>query len=327
MKGAVFYVFVLILVLSVACGDSAGPDINTSEDSTIVAYLDSQNVTYSVDANGIYSYVITANASGKTQAEGNVLSIYYEMSVLNGGNLISYDSTDGDPIRFKQGAGAVYPVGVDLAVTSMKEGETWGFVIPSAQAFGEDYSSSLIPVNSTILFEATLVKIQSESDVQFEENVLIQEYADSVNLADTVANPLNQPENLTNGILYKRLQAGNTGLKPLSGDTVAITYTTYYPYGKSEPIDVQYAGSANPFTYIYGTGEVIAGLDAGVGKMELGDKALVILPSAQAYRESAIVFPDYLTPDLAELSIVPSYASKVGPYEVLIFEVTLLQIN
>jgi FKBP-type peptidyl-prolyl cis-trans isomerase len=328
MRLFVLFYFVGIVSLLWSCGDdNVDPNAGNSEDSTIVSYLDSMGIDYQLDDAGIYYYPIKLNPTGKSQLEGNVLSIYYQLDVLGGQNLITVDSRDGDPIRLKQGAKGIYPFGIDSALNYMKEGEEWEFLIPSRLGF-VNYSSVLIPENAILIFKANLKRIQNENDIQFEDIQKLLQYSDSVKLTDTVANPLNQPILLNNGMIYKRLIAGDpTGLKPSLGNELTITYTASLPYQESNPIDLQHASNANPFIYSFNDNVVIAGLDAGVAQMTTNETALLVIPSLLAYRESAMVLPDYLTQEMVDMKIIPAYAAKVRPYEVLIFEVTLLEIN
>ncbi|MFY0600555.1 MAG: FKBP-type peptidyl-prolyl cis-trans isomerase [Cyclobacteriaceae bacterium] len=327
MRLFVVCALVSILLLDIGCGgDTPKPSTAGAGDSAIVAHLDSLNVTYQVDENGIYYYPITLNPTGKTQLDGTILSIYYTLDVLGGQNLITYDSADGDPIRLKRGANAIYPIGIDLSLAYMNQGEEWVFIIPSSLAYPE-YTSDLIPENSILQFRATLEEIQNENDILFEDNQKLLVYSDSVMLADTVTNPLDQPIILSNGMIYKRLAAGGGTMQPDSGSLLTITYRLSLPYQEANPIDLQYASNANPFIFTHRANLVLTGLDAGIARMNSGDRSLLVVPSLLGYRESAIVLPQYLTQDMADLGIIPSYATKVGPYEVLIFDVQLLEIN
>ncbi len=295
------------------------------EDSTIVSYLDTMSVTYTRDTSGIYSYLITANDTGKTQAEGTILSIYYDLKVLGGQRLERIDSTNSDPLRMKRGVNAIYPIGIDLALAKMKEGETWGLVIPSKLAYGK-YSSVLIPENSIITIDITLKRIQNDNDIRSEDNKKVVDYSDDQNLSDTVQYPLNQPEILTNGMIYKRLKVGDTQQRPATNQLVILTYTLSVS-DKTEPVDITYAGEANPFAFQYNNQEVFDGLNIGVGRMAKGEEALFVIPSLLGYRESARVIPSYLAEELAAMEIIPAYAANVSPYEVLVVKAKLLDIQ
>ena len=70
--------------------------------------------------------------------------------------------------------------------------------------------------------------------------------------------------------------------QPKAGDTVRITYTGTLNNGdvfdRSEGRD--------PFEFVVGSGQIIAGLDAAIPGMAVGDKKDVNVPCAQAYGES-----------------------------------------
>lgn len=324
MKQFFPYVFILTLAGVLSCKDDESISTDEQEEQLITGYLDSLGVLESVgqDESGLYYYPITLNPSGKTQSSGNVLSIHYRLEVLGGQVIDILDSLDQDTLVVKQGANAIYPVGLDGALEYLKEGETWGFVLPSDIAYGDFTYSTLIPEKAIILAELTLLKIRTEDEVLEDELEAISQYVDEAELRDTVNHPLNMPENLGSGMVYKRLVAG-TGERPEAGQTVTITYESR----DLEEVVLDRAAAAAPFEYLYNEGIVIPGLDAGIGRMQAGETALLIMPSYLGYRESAQVIPGFLTADMVEMEIVPAYAEKVGPYEPLIFEVKLVEIN
>jgi len=319
-----FFLGLLFIVLLASCnGSNNKKSVAKQEEALIQAYLDSMQLSISPDANGLYAYPITENPSGKSQASsGDVLSFFYKLSVLGGDVIDVHDSLDVDTTVVKQGASAVYPVGFDNALSYLKEGEKWGFIIPAVQAYGSFSYSSLIPENSTIIAEIELLKIRTEDEVLNEELTRIYNYVDSAQLADTVLHPLNKPENLPNGMIFKRVKAGS-GTLPQPTQTVSITYTGRF----LNKAVFDRAAAAQPFEFDIGDQTVIPGLESAVVKMQKGERALAIMPSYLAYRESAAVIPYFLTPDMAKLDIVPTYATKVGPYKPLIFEIELVDIK
>ncbi|MEM9987545.1 MAG: FKBP-type peptidyl-prolyl cis-trans isomerase, partial [Bacteroidota bacterium] len=159
------------LLFSSSCSDGGveGP-ADAAQDSTITAELMSVgNDSASRDDNGIYTYPIVINPGGRPSSNG-VLSIYYTVRVLGSSSPIDvYDRNDGDPLVMRQGANAIYPVGLDLALPVMNEGDTYGFIIPSHLAYDTLEFSTLIPANSIIEFEVELVQVRAESEVVSEE--------------------------------------------------------------------------------------------------------------------------------------------------------------
>ena len=170
--------------------------------------------------------------------------------------------------------------------------------------------------------ELELLDVRSENDILEAEVSAIADYVTDNNLRDTVTYPLNQPEMLANGMVYKRLKAG-TGATPLSGQFISVTYEGRFLDGTV----FDRAPNANVFEFYLGTGSVIPGFEAGVQRMQLQERALIVIPSYLAYRESAAVIPHNITSEVADLEIIPSYASKVPPYTPLVFEIEVIGIN
>ncbi len=299
--------------------------IDVSQDSTILSFFeDAANDSFLLDASGIYAYPITLNPSGASGA-GAVVSIYYSLSLLDGTLIDSYGASDGDPLVMRQGANAIYPVGLDAGLALMNQGETYGFVLPSTLAY-DTVNFSSVPLNSIVQFEVELVQVRSEGEIGIEEDTLIANYIEDAFLDSLDLVPLDSVEFIgqTNAIAYKRLAAGN-GTIPRNGELININYLGRFAGPDSVVFDQRY--QTQPFEYTFNTGLVIPGLDIGIGEMEFGERALIIMPSSFAYRESAAVIPPSFGPTAVESRIVPDYVLRVGPYEPLSFEVTIRPSN
>lgn len=309
---------------TLACSSDDPVDSPAEEDARIRAFMDSLGIQAERDDAGFYYYPITLNPGGKSQSEGNILSVFYTLSLLDGDTIIRHDSARGKPLVLKQGENAIYPFGFEQALDLLKEGEEWGFIFPSALAYGELSFSGLIPPNAVLVASVRLDKIQNENDILDEQLKTIQKYVDDKNLRDTVSYPLNQPKFLPQGLnmVYKRLRAGVPGTKPSPGDTVHITYEIKNLAGEQLAV----RGAAEAFQLIVDNGDVIPGLNIGVKQMEKGERALLILPAAVAYRYSTAVIPDFddIRKLLADKDIIPPYATGVRPYEVLLVDLQMI---
>src|SRR5262249_18444974 len=95
------------------------------------------------------------------------------------------------------------------------------------------------------------------------------------------------------------------GPTPKKGETVTVHYTGWLTDGSKFDSSVD---RDEPFSFVLGTGQVIAGWDLGVAKMNVGDKAKLTIPPNLAYGEGG-------------------YPGAIPPSATLIFEVELLGIN
>jgi FKBP-type peptidyl-prolyl cis-trans isomerase len=110
-----------------------------------------------------------------------------------------------------------------------------------------------------------------------------------------MATPELQVEILTTG----------TGRSPVKGETVTVHYTGRLLDGKVFDSSVK---RNEPFRFVLGAKQVIAGWDIGVAQLKIGDKAKLTIPPHLAYGERG--FP-----------------GAIPPSATLIFEVELLGIG
>jgi FKBP-type peptidyl-prolyl cis-trans isomerase len=318
MKNFPPFILVLLILSFISCKEDE-VDAVAEEEARIQAHFDSLDVDVSISESGLYAYPIR---TGGVPSAGFVLSISYKIWVL-GADSATTSIRSLDTVVVKKNANAIYPIGIDEALSYMKEGEKWGFVLPSYLAYGDHaFPNVLIPAGATMAVELELLDVRSENDILDAEVSAIADYVTNNNLRDTVTYPLNQPEMLANGMVYKRLKAGS-GATPQSGQFISVTYEGRFLDGTV----FDRAPNANVFEFYLGAGSVIPGFETGVQRMQLQERALIVIPSYLAYRESAVVIPHNITSEVADLEIIPSYASKVPPYTPLVFEIEVIGIN
>lgn len=318
------YCLVVLLVLC-QCGgkdDAIDPASQAATDKKLIEqHLSDNKITATEESSGIFYSTVTENPTGKTQAEGKILSIYYTAKILGGSTYAVHTRNEGDSVKLKQGIGAVYPTGLDMGLALMKEGEKFIFYIPSALAYGDYSFSTLIPKHAVLEIEVELTAIQDEADILTQQLEHIDAYIISENLNNTTIQPLDSVKFLTaEQMYYKRVAAGTANTKLQTGELATISYTATTLDKKA--IDIK--SGAGALSYPFSTNAVVSGLDAGVSQMERGETALIILPSHKAYGASVFVVPDYRKQDFVDLEIIPQYAAKVAPYEIVLFETSLL---
>lgn len=334
-----FQTYFILLILGVlallsSCGDDSDPisDRVAADNATIKQYLADSSIVALADESGIFYSIDTANAPGDTQPlNGSILSIYYTASVLYGDTYeINTETSGNDPLLLKQGVNAVYPVGLDIGLAYMKQGETFTFYIPSELAYRDFSYSTLIPEYAILVITVELVDIQNEFDIYNQEITLIDDYIrtnqlDSTNIDPitsdtTLYHPLDSVEFMEPGFYYKRQSQGLLNDTLLIGDPASFTYTGY----TLDSTEFDRRGLTEPFLFTFGNGSMIEGLEVGMGAMERNEAALFIIPSMNGYKESVFVVPSYLKQDFVDLDIIPQYSAKVAPFEVILFETQLL---
>ena len=108
----------------------------------------------------------------------------------------------------------------------------------------------------------------------------------------------------TTELQIEKLTSGN-GPLPQRGQTVTVHYTGCFTDGKKFDSSVD---RNDPFRFVLGAGQVIAGWDLGVAKMKVGDKVKLTIPPHLAYGRDG-------------------YPGAIPPDSTLVFEVELLAIG
>ncbi len=108
----------------------------------------------------------------------------------------------------------------------------------------------------------------------------------------------------TNELQIEKLTDG-TGAPAKKGQRVKVHYTGWLTDGKKFDSSVD---RGEPFAFVLGAGQVIAGWDQGVATMKVGDKVKLTIPPELGYGRSG-------------------YPGAIPPNATLIFDVELLGVG
>ena len=252
------FLFIAFFTFSCLSDIALEDDVKAKENETqILAYFASQNQSPSALTDGSYYFVTKSNPSGELATKGDSLYVHYEFSNLATGKVL--DSTNratNSPYFLRYGFGN--PVFATL-MTALREGEQATMVIPgTAQTFPD-------------LPAYTAMKVKMKSYVVRTQDDMIREFI--------TRNGYTVTESQADGLRYIRLQAG-TGDIPAQGKVVKIKYTGRFLSSKA--FDGNMARTDSLSVTVGGT-QTVPGFQMGIEKMRLGEKAVIVFPSALGY--------------------------------------------
>jgi|694.fasta_scaffold04732_5 FKBP-type peptidyl-prolyl cis-trans isomerase len=144
-----------------------------SEDKAIQEYIKKNNLNVTKTASGMY-YVITQPGSGANAANGQMITMNYTGTLLDGTKFDSNEDPDFqhvEPFQFTLGVGQVIR-GWDEGIALLNKGAKAILLIPSPMAYGErnmpgsPKNPKGIPANSPLVFNVEVKDIQEAKPAQ-----------------------------------------------------------------------------------------------------------------------------------------------------------------
>ena len=207
-----------------------------------------------------------------------------------------------------------FPGSIDKCFTMMCKNDSAHFIISSFDFFEktlENVTPDYLSADGKMKIFIHLLDIQTPDEYEREKEAFLHWIEDlgeyeKVLLRQYIRETKIEVPPMENGMYYIVQQTG-AGPFVAAGDTVIIHYEGHFLNGK-------YFDSTRrrnePLQFVYGHQlQVIGGLEKAIGKMREGDKALVIIPSEQAFGADGSVE-----------GIVP-------PFTPVIFEIELINVK
>jgi FKBP-type peptidyl-prolyl cis-trans isomerase FkpA len=207
-----------------------------------------------------------------------------------------------------------YPRSINECFTMLSQGDSASFIIPAYDFFTRTLGKtmpSFIKDNEDMKISANVIEIQSEEEYTSEKNAFLKWIEDFSEYEKEILRQFIQGSKISvkptsSGLYYIKLSPGN-GRKVKPGDTLSIDYEGRFLNGKFFDSTIK---RFEPFQFVYGQEwQIIKGLEEGIGLMEEGEKALLIIPSDLAFGQEG-----------SSTGIIPPYTS-------LIYEVELKKIK
>jgi len=206
-----------------------------------------------------------------------------------------------------------FPGSIDKCLSLMCKQDSTHFIISSLDFFEKTLENEVpgFLINDKMKLFIRLIDIQSADEYEREKEAFLNWIEDLGEYEKTLIRQYIRDAKIEippmeNGIYYVVQQTGS-GPAVAIGDTVMIHYEGHFLNGK-------YFDSTrrrnDPLQFVYGHQlQVIGGLEKAIAKMHEGDKALVVIPSEQAF------------------GAVGSVESIVPPFTPVVFEIELINVK
>ncbi len=278
------------------------------ESAVLQSYLVSNKINVDPTKSGLY-FIPIKRGNGSTPDTGNMCQVFLSVKQLNGEEL--FNNFGGRALDIEYGK-KFDTKGFMEGLGMLKPGGEAQLIVPSWIGVGNTGRETVAPF-TTLIYKVELKAIRTLDEVKKDRKQYKKdkERADQhlkLEESEKISNYLNKNNikiiPLKSGLYIKELVAGN-GSKPVDGDTVTINYVQYDLDGNI--IQSSYADNS-PFTFVVGTGAVIAGWEEAVKLMRKDGKSWMLLPSKIGWGDRV-------------------RNKKIQPYSPLVFELEVVDVK
>lgn len=242
-------------------------------------YVAANNINVTPESSGVY-IIPVEKGKGRCPVKGEKVELDFAAYLLNGK---AVGSTFDSPEKFSFVLGEGYTIpGWEEIVPKMHLGDRVKAIIPFDMAYGER-SVGEIPAYANLVYDIKLLKITTVAELQAEQEKAMQALkADSEKAFFEYLKVNNITDYTASGLFFSK-SVVTEGAQPQAGQTARIKFVASFldgsPLGDSEQLGGYY-------DFVMGQGKVLKGLEEGVGKMHVGEKARFVLPYTLAYGEN-----------------------------------------
>lgn len=122
----------------------------------ILGYIERQKLNMQESGTGLW-YMIENKGNGRKSQTGNIATINYKVSLLDG--TPCYNSDIDGPKTFQIGKGGIES-GIEEGILKLNEGGKAKFIIPPHLAYGLLGDEKKIPARAILIYEIELVSLQ-----------------------------------------------------------------------------------------------------------------------------------------------------------------------
>jgi FKBP-type peptidyl-prolyl cis-trans isomerase len=280
-----------------------------NEKVLLAKYLKDNNILVAPTESGLY-YIETEKGTGPKIDTGVFVKMHFTVGTIDGKQVFS--SRDrGEPIRMEYGKPFDTP-GFEEGVSRMTKGTKATLIVPSAIAFGAQGRGGAIAPYTTVIYNVEVLDLQTKA--QFEKEQADQKKTAELKKANAKNDEATQRaaylkakgitvQPTADGLYYVEKVKG-TGARAAAGKKVKVHYTGTLLDG------TKFDSSRDrnePFEFTLGQGQVIKGWDEGIALMNVGGKAILVIPSTIGYGDRDM--------------------GQIPPYSTLVFDVELLEVK
>lgn len=228
--------------------------------------------------------------NGKFAKAGNIMKVYFTFNTLEGDTLL--DFMTGKPYELVFGDMALGQ-GFYEALSLVGKGGKAEFIIPSSLAFGSEGLQDAILPYTPFGLKLEVIDIMTSDEYEAEQKA-IKEKEDAANAKRLKEEPKRiakyiKDNNITekpqiSGLYYIEKQVGE-GDFVQEGDLVAVHYSIYNLDNQLIESSYDYG---QPLPFVYGSDQMIAGIEEAIGYMRVGGKARIVVPSRLGFGDITI---------------------------------------